>query len=163
MANGGDPDQTAPSVWSGSTLLALTSVQIQKLRSITKFSDRQVWVNCGLEGAIWSGSTLFAIPSASTLLPQYSKVQTHLSCLKTKPTNWYVHPAKTQISLGICPVWSETLLCIQWEAKDPRFLHADSDDSDQTGRMPRLIWVFVGRTCHFVGFVTRRLIFQILG
>ena len=25
-------------------------------------------------------------------------------------------------------------------------------------RMPRLIWVFVGRTCHFVGFVMRRLI-----
>ena len=23
--------------------------------------------------------------------------------------------------------------------------------------MPRLIWVFAGRTCHFVGFVTRRL------
>ena len=38
------------------------------------------------------------------------------------------------------------------------FLHADSEDSGQTGRMPRLIWVFVGRTCHFVRFVTRRLI-----
>ena len=34
---------------------------------------------------------------------------------------------------------------------------AQSEDSGQTGRMPRLIWVFVGRTCHFVGFVTRRL------
>ena len=32
-----------------------------------------------------------------------------------------------------------------------------SEDSDQTGRMPRLIWVFAGRTCHFVGFVMRRL------
>ena len=29
--------------------------------------------------------------------------------------------------------------CSQWVAKDPRFLHADSEDSDQTGRMPRLI------------------------
>ena len=27
----------------------------------------------------------------------------------------------------------------QWVAKDPSFLHADSEDSDQTGRMPRLI------------------------
>ena len=34
----------------------------------------------------------------------------------------------------------------QWIAKDPRFLHAASEDSDQTGRMPRLIWVFAGRT-----------------
>ena len=37
------------------------------------------------------------------------------------------------------------------------FLHADGKDSDQTGRMPRLIWVFCGRTGHFVGFVMRRL------
>ena len=32
--------------------------------------------------------------------------------------------------------------CAQWVAKDPSFLHADSEDSDQTGhpgRMPRLI------------------------
>ena len=34
----------------------------------------------------------------------------------------------------------------QWVAKDPSFLHANSEDSDQTGRMPRLIWVFAGRT-----------------
>ena len=34
---------------------------------------------------------------------------------------------------------SESLLCAQWVAKGPRFLHADSEDSDQTGRMPRLI------------------------
>ena len=36
-----------------------------------------------------------------------------------------------------------------------------SEDSDQTGRMPRLIRVFAGRTCHFVGFVMRRLFFSI--
>ena len=28
----------------------------------------------------------------------------------------------------------------------PSFLHADSEDSDQTGRMPTLIWVFAMRT-----------------
>ena len=28
----------------------------------------------------------------------------------TKPTKWHVHPAKTQISLGICPVCSESSL-----------------------------------------------------
>ena len=56
-----------------------------------------------------------------------------------------VRPAKTQISLGIRTVWSESSLCAQWVAKDPSFLHADSEDSDQTGRMPRLIWVFARR------------------
>ena len=39
------------------------------------------------------------------------------------------------------------------------FLHADSEDSDQTGWIPRLIWVFAGYTDHFVGFVMRRLIY----
>ena len=46
----------------------------------------------------------------------------------------------------------------QWVVKDPSFLRADSEDSDQTGRMPRLIWDFAGRTCHSVGFVVRWLI-----
>ena len=34
----------------------------------------------------------------------------YLSRLTTKPTKWHVRPAKTQISLGICPVWSESSL-----------------------------------------------------
>ena len=50
-----------------------------------------------------------------------------------------VRPEKTQISLGIRPVWSESSLCAKWVAKDPSFFHADSEDSDQTGQMPRLI------------------------
>ena len=48
-------------------------------------------------------------------------------------------------------------MCAQWVAKDPSFLHADSEDSDQTGWMPMMIGVFAGRTCHFVGFVMRWL------
>ena len=47
--------------------------------------------------------------------------------------------AKTQISLGIRSVWSESSLCAQWVARDLSFLHADSEDSYQTGLMPRLI------------------------
>ena len=75
----------------------------------------------------------------------------------TKPAKLSVHPAKTQISLGICQVRSESSLCTQWAAEDPMFLYADSEDSDQTGRMPRLIRVFAGCKGHFVGFVMRRL------
>ena len=71
-----------------------------------------------------------------------------------KTNKMTVRPSKTQVSLGIRP---ESSLCAQWVAKDPSFLRADSEDSDQTERMPRLIWVFAGRTCHFVGFVMRRL------
>ena len=56
----------------------------------------------------------------------------------------------------LCAWWrlrSESSLFALWVAKDPRFLHVDSEDPGQTGRMPRLIWVFTGRTGHFVGFV----------
>ena len=31
-----------------------------------------------------------------------------MSCLMTKPTKRHVHPTKTQINLGIHPVWSES-------------------------------------------------------
>ena len=54
-------------------------------------------------------------------------------------------------SRGIRPAWSDFSVCAQCVAKDQRFLHADSEDSDQPGRKPRLI--FAGRTvtlliCH---------------
>ena len=83
--------------------------------------------NLSMSAMIWNFSTLYE--------PRHNKTN--------KVT---VRPAKTQISLGIHPIWSESLLCAQWVAKDPSFLHADSEDSDQTGWMPRLIWVFAGHT-----------------
>ena len=61
-----------------------------------------------------------------------------------KTNKMSVRPAKTQINLGIRPVWSESSMCAQWVANDPSFLHADSEDSDQT--LIRLICVFAGRT-----------------
>ena len=41
------------------------------------------------------------------------------------------------------------------------FLHADSEDSDQTGQMPRQIGVVAGCTFYFVGFVMRRLNYEL--
>ena len=75
------------------------------------------------------------------------------SRLMTRPTKWHVRPAKNQISLGSRPFWSESSLSA-WR-KLTQWAH--SEDSDQTGEMPRLIWVFAGRTCHFVGFVMKRI------
>ena len=75
-----------------------------------------------------------------------------------KTNKMTVRPAKTQVSLGIRPIWSEPLLCAQWVAQGPSFFMRTAK-TDQTGWMPRLIWVFAGRTCHFVGFVTRRSIY----
>ena len=82
----------------------------------------------------------------------------YFSHLMTKPTKWPVHPAKTQISLGVRPVWSVSLLSA-WRNNGSSATHwAHCEDSNQTGRTPRLIWVFAGRTCHFVGFVMTWLI-----
>ena len=61
------------------------------------------------------------------------------------PCNLY-KKKKKKMWTSIRPVWSESSLCAQCVAKNPMLLHADSEDSDQTGRMPRLIWVFARRT-----------------
>ena len=58
----------------------------------------------------------------------------------TKPTKW---------------------LCAQWRLRSA-WASAQSDQSlpcALNGRMPRLIWVFAGRTCYFVGFVMPWLIY----
>ena len=80
-----------------------------------------------------------------------------------KTNKMSVRPAKTQISPGIRPVWS-VFAVRSMVAKDTMFLHADSEDSDQTGRIPRLIWADAQadlslRWAHtrFVGFVMLRL------
>ena len=52
-----------------------------------------------------------------------------------KTNKMAVHPAKTQISLGIRPVWSE---CVRM--KEPGVYPLIIQ------QMPRLIWVFAGRT-----------------
>ena len=62
-----------------------------------------------------------------------------------------VRTAKTQINLRIRAVWFESSQGILWVAKDPKHLQADSEDSDQTARMRRLIWVFAARICSPVG------------
>ena len=63
-----------------------------------------------------------------------------------KTNNVVVCPAKTQVSLGICPVWSESSLSA-WRKLGSLATHwVHSKDSDQTGQMPRLIWVFAWHT-----------------
>ena len=61
--------------------------------------------------------------------------------------NVAVRPAKTQIRLGIGPVWSESFLSTQKKKLGSLATHwAHSEDTDKTWQMPRLIWVFAGRT-----------------
>ena len=91
----------------------------------------------------------------------YMYALANMSWHMTKPIKWPVRPAKTQISLGIRPVWSESLLSA-WRNIGPLTTYwVHSEDSDQTGQMPRLIWVFAGRTCHFVGFLVWQLNYNV--
>ena len=52
---------------------------------------------------------------------------------KMTSAKWHVHPAKTQISLGIRPVWSESSLSAWRKLRSLAIHRADSEDSDQTG------------------------------
>ena len=51
----------------------------------------------------------------------------HKSRRMRKPTKRLACPAKTQIDLGIRPIWSESSLCALLVAKDQLFLQADSE------------------------------------
>ena len=50
----------------------------------------------------------------------------------TKPTKWHVHPAKTQSDQ---PGHPPSLIRVLAVHSMGSFLHADSEDSDQTGRL----------------------------
>ena len=114
-------------------------------------STRQMWVKEWrfLEKSIsdnWKWIRVFS------LHPCIYHSVLHLSRLMTKPTKWTVRPAKTQMSLGMHPVWSESSLSA-WRNSGPLTTYwAHSEDSDQTWRMPRLIWVFAGCTGHIGWF-----------
>ena len=76
---------------------------------------------------------------AKTLISLLPLICLHLSRLMTKPTKWHVHLVKTQISLGIRSVWSESSLSAWRKLGSLAILWVHSKDSDQTWQMPRLI------------------------
>ena len=48
-----------------------------------------------------------------------------MTCAPSEDTDQADHPPKSD----------QSSQCAQWVAKDPMYLHVDSEDSDQTGRM----------------------------
>ena len=104
------------------------------------YTDQQIWQLTKKTEEISTGSATIKNRS-----PPLASRGREMSRLMNKPTKW-LSAQRRQISLGISPVWSESSLCTQWVDEDPSFLHADSEDSDQSGRMPRLIWDFAVRT-----------------
>ena len=101
------------------------------------------WSDCSWTaplGALWSGSALFAqtylsenlgsLQKDSNWPVQLEKLVRDITAIGVilfeppldKTNKMTVRTAKTQISLGIRPVWSESLLCTQWVAKDTFFI-----------------------------------------
>ena len=77
--------------------------------------------------------------------------------------NWAAAWQNLQIDLcaqwRLRPVWSESLQSA-WRNLGSLATHlAQSEDSELTARVRRLVWVFAGRTYHFVDFVVLRLNF----
>ena len=71
--------------------------------------------------------------------------------LMKKRTVCHMHPMKTQITLRIRTGWS--VFIFAWWNLHP-WLSKMRQDSDQTARMRKLIWIFAGRTCPKVRFLT---------
>ena len=112
----------------------------QKARSLAPLNDWACAVKICHDGMLEDTNSLYNIWAAA-----WQNQQNDL-CVQRRP------------SMGIRQVWSESLLCTLKEAIDLKLLHVDGEDSDQTGRMPILIWVYTWRTGHFVGFVMLWLI-----
>ena len=169
MANSVDPDQTAPLIW---VCTVCSDLSVRKLRIITVYTilDCHTRIDCILDcnlgllsfpdfrqlqyialtinilsletdltkqgrlrsNCSWSGSMVFAISFAYVPHDKTDKMA--------------VCPAKTRISLGIRPVCSESSLSAWTNIESLATYWVHSEDSDQTGWMPRLIWVLAGRT-----------------
>ena len=109
---------------------------------------------------LWDVCVLSFIYWSRVIRHWYSIVRLVIGQTHGKTNIMTVRPAKTQISLGIRPVWAESSLSAWRKLGSLATYGAHSEDSDQTRRVPRLNWVFAGRTCHFVGFVMSRLIWK---
>ena len=87
-----------------------------------KFSDSQFWTK-----SVDPDPSLHCLPFLLQLLDVYL-----YELLTTKPTNWPLLPTKMQISLGICPVWSESSLSVWRNTGSSAIQWAQCKDSDQT-------------------------------
>ena len=92
----------------------------------------------------------FAVCNKCNLLPKTSIFNYIFHYSTASPTRLHRRPVMNQISQRIHAVWWESSQCTPWLAKDQKRLQADSEDSDQTARMRKLIWVFAGGTCNLV-------------
>ena len=132
IENSVDPDQRSSLIW---VCTVCSDLFARKLRNITVFFYSE---NANL---VPRQQLHFLLLDNIT-----SNMHLYMSRDMTKPTKWLCTQPRLRSAWASSQSDQSLRCCALWVAKDPRFLHADSEDSDQTGRMPRLIWVFAGRT-----------------
>ena len=94
-------------IWQGFIITAMTDAAGRTNRQTDRCLDMHEWKLNSVRGI-----------SKNSWIHQYKKEKINtqtkawhiLSRIVTKPTKWHVHPSKTQISLGIRPVRSESSL-----------------------------------------------------
>ena len=100
-----------------------------------KLNNRAEWLYEDVRESPWLPMTLRGNEEKQAHEPRHDKTNKVI-----------VRPANTQISLDIRPVWSESSLSAWRKLVSLATYSVHSEDSDQTWQMPRLIWVFDGRT-----------------
>ena len=145
---------TKPTKWVGAQ---------RRLRSVWASAQSEV---CLVIRQVWSESLLCAqwVAQHPSNFKRTAKTLIRLGGVfagrRTNSTKWHVRLAKTQISLGIRPVWDQpghppSLIRVfavrSVGSSAPKLFHADSEDSEQTGRSLR--WAH----SRFVDFVMSRL------
>ena len=136
------------------------------LRFRTPFLDTQSYTNSLLTFSLNTNTRMAAVTKTRTSMvmkntnwnnkknEQQGKKKTNL-LLDLRPT-------KTQISLRIRAVWLESWLSVCRNFASLAIQNAHTEDSDQTARMRRLIWIFAGCTYQKVRFLMLRLWWQYL-
>ena len=119
---------------------------LANLKKETEFYIRLVWNHTGKK---WWDTIVGLLSHQPILQAWYMYEPPH-----DKTNNMACAPREDSDQPG------QSSLCAQWVAKVPTLRHVDSKDSDQTGQMPRLIWVFAGRTpyCWFCRDAARMLL-----
>ena len=141
-------------------MTALRTAQLWKKYPFSSFfcccfvqASEPSWIANALPGDIGTELFKYLRYLSWQKVKQNKTKQNHLSRLMTKPTNWHVRPAKTQISLGIRPLWSvfavhmkkAWILSYSLSTQGRHWSDWADAQADLSLRWARRIWVFAGR------------------
>ena len=114
------------------SIILMQLLIISSLKSVSRYvSYREAsiairivsWGECIVAALI---NYLFQVLTTKVFEPQHVKTN-KMICTPSEDSS------ACTLAQSWCAVWPESSQSVEWVAKDPRFLHADSEDCDQTG------------------------------